>query len=523
MIFKQQQFQQEKVRIDQLNEKLRDDARVDDFTKKYGLSYSDMNSRMLQMEEKDVKDAREWKRRKTEHERRKKEIEDHWHDSTGQAMRGLQDKIPKDKEGKKYSRRNKEHYSGFSLQELEIVMKNNKYGSNSQVYNDVATDLELFNSLVKNGGEESERYEVLNRLLESCKEYIDSRSPITRPGRRRKAMIEKLYDKVQLEISKFAEDTQMAYADIEKAEDLSQVSQEVVEKAVSGKFNLLSHYLQEEVKNIPVEKLERMKILQTEEDSKNDKELLKLAKVLEVQEIEENQSDFLSTRFFNAIGWAKRTPEQITDTKEAEKKAPVKVRLYHTIGIAEKGIRSEKDPVTAQGMVDQLAGTTEDSRQYLGSGNFGKGTYTAARGIAFENADDEKKFEIDKAASEHSWSFGTSLGSMQVTMTFNQNAKIIDMNHAKVLCDHFQTKYPDFCSYLKEAEAHGGYKASALPLEVSIILAFYGYNTIRVPSLATGDVDSGKGTIDYYVTFDRSAFSINVATYMIRKKEGITY
>ena len=112
---------------------------------------------------------------------------------------------------------------------------------------------------------------------------------------------------------------------------------------------------------------------------------------------------------------------------------------------------------------------------------------------------------------------------MQVIMTFNQNAKIIDMNHAKVLCDHFQTKYPNFCNYLKEAEAHGGYKASALPLEVSIILAFYGYNTIRVPSLATGDVDSGKGTIDYYVTFDRSAFSINVATYMIRKKEGITY
>ena len=64
-------------------------------------------------------------------------------------MKALQDKIPKDKKGKNISRRQKEHYSGFSLQELEIVIKNNKYGSNSDLYNDVATDLELFNTLVK--------------------------------------------------------------------------------------------------------------------------------------------------------------------------------------------------------------------------------------------------------------------------------------------------------------------------------------------------------------------------------------
>ena len=60
MAFKQEQYKQEKARIDKLNEAMKRDEQIDAFTKKFGLGYSDMNSRMLQMEEKEVKDEREW-------------------------------------------------------------------------------------------------------------------------------------------------------------------------------------------------------------------------------------------------------------------------------------------------------------------------------------------------------------------------------------------------------------------------------------------------------------------------------
>lgn len=525
MAFKQEQYKQEKARIDKLNEAMKRDDQIDAFTKKFGLGYSDMNSRMLQMEEKEVKDEREWQLRKTEHERRKREIEDHWHDSTGQAMKALQDKIPKDKKGKNISRRQKEHYSGFSLQELEIVIKNNKYGSNSDLYNDVATDLELFNTLVKKGGEEGDRFEVLNRLAESCKKYIDSRSPISRQGKRRKAMIEQLYDQVRLEVNRFTEDITVAYTEIEKAEDLSQLPKELVEKATSGKFTLLSRCLQDEVKNVNLEKVREIEVQQTEEDAKNDEEWLKIAEALEVQETDENQSKTLSTRFLNALGWTKRTPKQVTNIDMAEQQSPVKVKLYHTIAAVGK-IGGDKDlPDTARNMVDQLAGTIKDSKQYLSSGNYGKGTYTAARGLDYINAEDRKRMEVDEAASSHSWSFGKSLGSMQVTMTFNHNAKIIGSVQAKKLCNHFRVKYPRFYNYINMHEDNGGYKCSVLPLAASIILAFYGYNTVYVLSGFKSDVDSGKkdgekAPIDYYVTFDRSALSIDVDSCMVRAKEG---
>ena len=155
-------------------------------------------------------------------------------------------------------------------------------------------------------------------MAESCKKYIDSRSPISRQGKRRKAMIEQLYDQVRLEVNRFTEDITVAYTEIEKAEDLSQLPKELVEKATSGKFTLLSRCLQDEVKNVNLEKVREIEVQQTEEDAKNDEEWLKIAEALEVQETDENQSKTLSTRFLNALGWTKRTPKQVTNIDMAE-------------------------------------------------------------------------------------------------------------------------------------------------------------------------------------------------------------
>lgn len=91
-----------------------------------------------------------------------------------------------------------------------------------------------------------------------------------------------------------------------------------------------------------------------------------------------------------------------------------------------------------------MIGNIEDSHQYLSYGNYGKGTYTVARGDKYQDIDYKTGKRMDQDASKHSWEFGMTQGSMQVTMTFNQNAKIIDVLDAKVLLSHFEKNIPNF-------------------------------------------------------------------------------
>ncbi len=529
-----QEFKREKKWIDTLNQQLKnqeyENAGPAAYVNKLGLGYLDLNSRMLQMEEKECKDLRQWEQRKNEHKARKKAIEDYWHDSTGQAMLALGMKIPKDGKGKNISRRDPRHYENFSLAELEIVIKNNKYGRNSGVYNDVASDLELFNSLCK-VGEECDKFEVLGRLLESCEKYINSRDPITREGKRRMAMIRQIYHKAQQEQESFVRESKEAYAVIDKAEDVTQIPGKVVEKATVGKYNLLSRCLKNEIKDIDLNRLGDMHFIQTEEEAKEDQEMLKIAEALAVQKIGEEQSNILTTRFLNAIGWTKRVPEKTDDFSETVKQSPVQVKLYHTIGIAEKKeVKSKEDPETAKDMIDYLIGKKENSRHYLCTGNYGKGTYTAAMGCNHLNADERMKFQLDQEAMEHSWLYGQREGSMQVVMTFNQNAKIIELQQANALVDHFKTKYPKFYKYVDRVEQDESHRAPSISPAASIILAFYGYNTIRIPNvkqslnIPSGKNDGKNACLDYYLTFDRSAFSINILNgVFIRTDKGISY
>ncbi len=521
MGLEQEQYKKEKMRVESLNEQIEVNA------ENLGLGYLDMNSRMLHMEEQSMTDKRKWGELQEEHKKRKEKIEDFWHSSTADAIKTLEGKIPLDSKGKAISSKNPEHYKNFSLKELEILIKNNEYGRNSQEYNDVATDLELLNAL-EGKVEEGERLELLGRLSESCNKYLTTRSnPITPKGKRRRAMIEQLYSKIQQEELAVKEQTAAAYQTIDQAEDLLQVPQETVEQAIRGKFHLLSNDLKKSLKEIDLEDREQMRVRQTEQDKQEDIELTKIAKALSLQEVFPGQSCTLSTRFLNAIGWTKRTPKKAFLFERELEKSPVKVKLYHTIAAPaqKKGEKKTDEKKTdASEMVNQLIGNIEDSRQYLSYGNYGKGTYTVARGDKYQDVDYKIGKRMDQDASKHSWEFGMTQGSMQVTMTFNQNAKIIDVFDAKVLLSHFEKKYPEFYNYLNRNEDKASYTSSQMPAFTSIILAFYGYNTLFVPGGAKSSViteDGKRASMDYYITFDRSAFTVDAGGLAIRGKDDI--
>ncbi len=515
MGIEEQEYKKAKMRVDNLNKQMG----VND--ENLGLGYLDMNSRMLQIEKASMKDKGQWSEREAEHKSRKARIEDYWHSSTNDAMIRLQEKIPKNDKGEDISRKEPEHYKNFTLKELEIVMKNNEYGSNSQEYNDVATDLEFFNALEGNV-EVSERLELLERLSESCQKYISTRNPFTPKGKWRRAMIEHLYSRIQTEKNAIKQNTDDAYKKLKAANDLKQVSKETVETVFKGKFALLSQRLKQSIKGIKLEAVSKMIFQQSPEDKKEDEELEKCVEALAQQEVFKDQSPTLSTRFFNAIGWSKHTPKLSDNFLDEVEKSPVKVKLYHTIGaVSSKAGEQKKD---ASDMIKQLTGETENSRQYMSYGNYGKGTYTAARGLEYQDDDSDAGYEMDQEASMHSWSFGRTAGSMQVTMTFNQNARIISYLDAQALCSHFKKIYPKCYQSLNDIELGGRYNMSPLPYAASIILAFYGYNTIYIPigskCKSVQEKNGGQAPIDYYVTFDRSAFTVNAGCYGIRNDKN---
>ena len=517
MSLEEQEYNKAKRQVDSLNEQIGVNEQ------NLGLGYLDMNSRMLHLEETTLQDKGQWSTRMAEHKRRKERIENYWHSSTGEAMGSLKDKIPKDKKGNAISRKKPAYYVNFTLKDLEILVKNSENGGNSQEYNDVATDLELFNALAGKL-EDAEKLEYLDRLAQSCDRYINSRNPFSPQGRRRKAMIQQIYTKAQAEAQRIRNEEAEAYRTINEAQDPTQVPQEAVAKALGGRFARLSRKLQQEVEGLTFENIRNMnmnmEVEPTEQELEEDKELVKIAKALMVQKVGADQSPILSTRFFNAIGWSKRTPAQSSDFDEDVKKSPIKVKLYHTINALKS--REGEPPEDAGRMMSQLVGETKDSRQYMSFGTYGKGTYTAARGIGFVDAEEELGEQLDKAASDNSWTYGKNPGSMQVTMTFNKNVKAINFANVNTLCEYFSNKYPEFYQLLDRNEENGDYTMPNVYSCASMILAFFGYNTVYAPngSYASYRIKGNPVAVDYYVTFDRSAFTVDPGSYAIRNEYG---
>lgn len=480
-----EEYQYEKSRVETYNVKLRKQMQDSKDAENAELGYLNMNSRMLQMEQQEeyADNAEQWAVRENEHKKRKKDIEKYWRDSTDTQKKELEKKT-------NGNNRRKDYYSNFSLRELEIFVKNSDNNGNSKEFNDVATDLELLNAMEEQA-EQGETIALLQRLSESCGAYIKSRNPISWNGQRRKAMIQQIYDKVQTRLqnmqNQIITEADSSYKEI--GADLTEpksVAKEKVERACKAKFDLISQSLQGHITLDPAQ------IEQT------DKELTALMTALKVQKVDGNQSDTLSTRFFNAIGWADRKPRLSNSFSTDLEHAQVKIKIYHTI--------NAMNGSNAEGMVRQLKGEGEKSRHFLSAGIFGKGTYTAARRIETENSSEEDTRKLDKEASKNSWKYGKNKGSIQLTMLFNEKAKIIDSEDAKQLVKRFEEKYPNFSKLLEMNEDTGTYRASQKIHPAStVILAFYGYNTIRMREAGY----TAEGYLDYYVTTDRSAFSVS--------------
>ncbi len=196
--------------------------------------------------------------------------------------------------------------------------------------------------------------------------------------------------------------------------------------------------------------------------------------------IDEDQNNVFSTRFFNALGWTIRKPRLVSaDTFEAEfKKSPVQAKLYHSIAAL------NRKPQTGLSFAKQLI-SDHGQKQFLSHGVLGRGTYVTA---------DIGKIYNGLNASEDSWEYGKTDGSVQLTLCFNENARIIEVNHLK---DMFSSKvlkvFPKLSKFIASNErgADGG-------LSPSVMAPFFGYNVVRRDQ-----------NVPYYVAVDRSVYTIS--------------
>ncbi|MBP5414636.1 MAG: hypothetical protein ILN61_05290, partial [Lachnospiraceae bacterium] len=154
------------------------------------LAYGELNTRFLDME-REYRDKDEFQKKMDSYQETKKNIEEMWHKNTSVKVKELK------KNAKGGDNKTKDYYREFSLEQIELFIKNSDRGGNSKEYNDVATDLELYNR-VSRLGDINESLTLLSRLKESCNTYLNNRrkKPRTTNGKIRRAIIEQISDKV---------------------------------------------------------------------------------------------------------------------------------------------------------------------------------------------------------------------------------------------------------------------------------------------------------------------------------------
>lgn len=519
------------------------------------LGYRDMNSRLLNMEKQSVT-ADEWRYREARHKTRKLMIEREWHrknDVTlyvqiaGQTGR-------RDTDAR--------YYAPFDLKVLETFLKNSSRGKkeNSGEYNNVVTDLEIYNLMSKDIAAK-EKVTLLENLQNSCRTYISEKNPFGREGRKRKAMITQVAEQVELLL---ADARTAALAVQDNEQDLIEDEEEQFRNfAEEEQFNNQRKEEQEQLINHPEEN-----ILQeaegSEEQEKTDaesiRELIEQA-YSSYQELEEDypeyleapsnknklvqsersieiinnackihyrlismdlngkielseeerkdldmhmkhifmalnhsggvgdcQSDIMSSRFFNAIGWSEHKPRICKNIDAEIKRFPNRVKMFHTI--------ANNSNVNMTEIVSQVRG---EKHQYYSFGCYGLGLYTAAR----EQGDAENIELEDLKASEHSWMYGDTVGSVQFTFTLNEHAKIIEKNEVPQVLETIKKKYPEACDRWNFRNDVARKYGTHLPAGAALLLAFLGYNTIQVKRAD----NSAAALLDYYCTTDRKALS----------------
>lgn len=461
------------------------------------LGYRDMNANFLDLEETHYRSDENlnWETRKQEHETRKKAIEDKWHKST--AKRAAE--ITREAKG---SDKKKEYYSNFNLKDMEVLIKNSDRGGNSQEYNTVATELELYNRIMEDPDSyKNEAMEVLLRIRDASAQYLLTRkSPLTPKGKRRRAMMESINERITLlcnqETERYKNEAKTA------TEALTEnATEETINVAVAANYNLMYHVLKG---NITLDQGENANGQEKKQLDKNMK--LAIDKLKDVK-VDEDQNDNIATRFFNAIGWASHLPRKVESPNfEAElEKSPVKMPAYHCdnhIMPSEKMLKEDpklakkwEDRKDARWMGEQFAGMNQ-SRHYLSNGQTGKGTYL---GVPVPGKTEEETKNNEKRTKKHLWSnYGSAPGSCQLTMCYNEHARILKKSRYFNLKDILQREFPMASDAIGNSETD------------TVFVSFFGYNTINVMS---GGGDFNSPYCIYYVTSDRKALTLSSKVY----------
>ncbi|MBR3305768.1 MAG: hypothetical protein IKI75_00775 [Lachnospiraceae bacterium] len=510
----QQKFFEEQQRVSRLEDQVRTNNLL--MLQTPEIAYRDLNSRYTDMELALTKDE-EKKEKLARYKERKKQIEDLWHQKTGEEAQ----RLIENRRVRTESETTTEYYTNMSLDQMEVLLKNSNRGGNSGVYNDVVTDLELYNG---GGSGDAEAGLLLQRIKESCEKYISSRNPFTKKGKIRKAMVMRVLLKVNETLQNLrpaAVETQQtrqkevtdvpvnaapvtsATATLKTSAGKTAVSRKQLYEAAANSYAEFTKHRQNNTLTpdlinaalklhfeIMSRGLQRQLMLTPKEMADLDSRMTEIVRAMkETQQVDPDQSDTITSRFFNALGWAEHKPV-ITDKDgidEAVSQSPVQKKMYHTINT----------PDGSDDAMDQAKQLMGEGRQYYSSGLFGKGTYIASPMQTGEEAQ-------EKAAS-HCWTYGTEAGSVQFTLTFNKDAKIADFRKLDELTKLFAKQFPNLIAYLKNNEEAGKRKFTFGSGEAgsaqSIVAAFGGYNVIKAMR--------GTDSQDYYVAFDRSAITIS--------------
>ena len=439
------------------------------------LAYRNLNSNFFNLEKSTITDKNSLKAWETRHKEIKKAIEREWHQKAALKESDLL------KQAKTRDRTDKKFYESFTLSNMEVFLKSSDRGGNSDDYNDVATGLELYNRLSQKG-ETLDSLMLLKNLSKSCESYVQKKKPTFKSGKTRKAMISALLDKVKAEIQ-----LKIGEYKTEKTKTFEKFRNEKTEETVAAAFraqqNLISQVLNGNME------------MSDEELAQLDKQTEEVFEEMRNVKVDDNQSPTFCSKFFNTLGWAENKPRIVDDAALSEdgeemKKSPIKKKMYHAIAPKE----GEKDAVA---LGKQMAGIGKNSRMYFGIGRFGKGIYTSAR--------NNDKDATDDKAMHNSWTYGEEDGSVQVVMTLNENARIIEKKELINLIENkLLKKFPRIYKYLENADHASG---SNYKDYYTSMAALFGYNTVLG--------DSGIKGIDYYVTTDRKALSVR-NTMMIR-------
>ncbi len=393
---------------------------------------------------------------------RKSKLEKSWVKQTSQKAKDIKEKVgDNDPSATAY-------YSPFTLKEMEVLLKNNDRGGNSEKYNNVATDLELYNC-VENAIDDAEKVSLLERLVQSCMKYMGSSfKGIRRQGKIRKAMINSICIKATQksgEIKKYWEEQKTLLL-----ENANEVYEDVIEKENISRLNESASKHHEIVMKYNLGFFK----LSDEERKTIDQHFAKILQTVNSQKVREGQNDVGVTRFFNAIGWSDNKP-RLVDNKEIErggeeiKKSPIGSQMHHSINKL-PGMDN------AIPFAQQLAGTRKDgvNSHYYSDGMAGKGTYFTTKNVKYTLLSNGKDKEEEDYSPEESWTYGNKTGGVQVTACLNEYAKILVFDGSK--SSRFESKLKKQFPLLYEKLPGMTINDRESNGAVTVYFSFWGYN-----------------------------------------------